>query len=518
MKTTPLHSSHARPAGGGALALAGVVLVVLLFGAFTAVLDWDVAAIALTALVPALLMFWDYRIGLALLILILPFENAQFLPKLGPLNALNVLILGVTLAFLLQAGVRRFTAKPLAVLVPPTLFWFYVVPLAVAVVFGSLHFKEMSAAYLVKTHPEGYKLTTYWASDWFKHLLLVAAACVLGSAVYAARSGRRWMAMFALAALVFVLAQFVLTAATGVSLEALQDSRAFFSYLGRQNNEAGVMLVTAFGPLLFMRGMVKSRGLRLALALLALSIVVAVLLTGSRGAFVAAGMVVLMYLLHFRRLRTAFAIGTLVVISVAVAPDAIQERLLRGLQSKQGIENIASRGDKLSAGRIYIWESLAPEIARSPIYGRGLMSTQWSRYVRSGAFDANHPHNLYLEILMDGGVYGAICMFVFYRWVWRSFRRLARDERFDPDVRGFFLGASAGFVGMLTYGLTNGHWYPAPEQVFFWLAIGLAIGYTRIAQELPAPVLVAPRRGARGRPRYRRTEPTWQPALPRTAR
>jgi O-antigen ligase len=505
------HVPQTQNSGGAsaALAVSGLALIVILFGASTAALDWNVQAVVLTALVPALLMFYDYRIGLALLIFILPFENAQFLPKIGPLNALNVLILGVVLSFLLQFGARALTARPLQMLVPRTVLLFYAVPVTVAAVIGTLHFKEMSAVYLLKTHPEGYKLTTYLVSDYFKHMLLVAVACVLGSAVYAAKSGRRWIIMMSVAVLVFVAAQVALTLATGISADQLQRTRAFFVYLGRQNNEAGVLLVTAFGPLLFMREMVRSRWLRFGLTLAVLAVIGGILLTGSRGAFVAAAVVVGLYLLHFRRLRAAFFVVTLVVVGMAVAPDAVQDRMLRGLQNQQSIE-VGGRGDVLTAGRIYIWENLAPEVARSPLYGRGLLSTQWSRYVRSGAFPANHPHNLYLEILMDAGIYGAICMFVFYRYAWRSFRRLGKDERFAPGVRGYFLGASAGLAGMLIYGLTNGHWFPAPEQVFFWLALGLAIGYTRIAQELPELVALKPVKSPR---RARRPVGRLEPAL-----
>jgi O-antigen ligase len=489
MKTAAAVSRpSASPAGVLLLGLA-----VVAFATSTAVLDWDVEAILLTALVPALLMFYDYRFGLALLIFILPFENAKLLPKLGPLNALNVLILGVVIAFLLQAAGRRFTARPLAVLVPRTLLLYYVVPLVIAVVVGSMHFKEISSIYLVKTHPDGYTLGNYWVSDFFKKGLLVAVACVLASTVYAARNGRRWIVMLTLASMVFVLAQVALVLATGVGADQLQRSRAFFIYLGRQNNEAGTMLVTAFAPVLFMREMVTAGRWRLALTVGALALIVGILLTGSRGAFVAMLAVVAMYLLHFRRLRTAFFVITVAVVGVALAPDAVQDRLLRGLENRR-IESLDSRSDELSAGRFFIWQSLAPEIARSPVYGRGLMSTQWSRFVRSGAFSASHPHNLYLEILMDIGIYGAICMFVVYRWAWKSFRRLAKDERFDPLVRGYFLGASAGLLGMLVYGIPGGHWYPAPEQVFFWLALGLAIGYSKVAADLPAPAMVAERK------------------------
>ena len=106
MHHVPKTPEHRRRRVGRLAVVRHSALVVILFGASTAALDWDVQAVVLTALVPALLMFYDYRLGLALLIFILPFENAQFLPKLGPLNALNVLILGVVMSFLLNAAAR----------------------------------------------------------------------------------------------------------------------------------------------------------------------------------------------------------------------------------------------------------------------------------------------------------------------------------------------------------------------------------------------------------------------------
>jgi O-antigen ligase len=518
MKTTMHHIPLTQNNAGGiaALALSGLALVVILFGTSTAVLDWDLQAIVLTALVPALLLLYDYRIGLALLIFILPFENAQILPKIGPLNALNVLILGVVLAFLLQVAMRKLTARPMAVLVPRTLFLYYVVPVTVAVIVGSFHFKEIGRLYVLNNFPDGYTLANYWVSHYFKHLLLVAVACVIASTVFEAGTGRKIILMALLAPMVFVVAQMIITAQSGLDAYRLQSARAFLVILGRQNNEAGVMLVTALGPMLFMREAVRGFWPRVALTLAAILVMIAIVLTGSRGAFVAMAAIIGLYLLHFRRLRTAFFVLTLAVGAVAIAPDAVQERLLRGLENRR-IESIGSRGDELTAGRVYVWQSLAPEIKRSPLYGRGLLSTQWSQYVRSGAFMANHPHNVYLEILMDAGIYGATCMFIFYRFVWRTFRRLGKDERLDPDVRSYFLGAWAGFVGMLVYGLTNGHWFPAPEQVFFWIAVGLAIGYTRFAERLPqpSPVSVAPRRGAL---RRRHTAGTLAPGTARAWR
>src|SRR4029079_7862517 len=133
----------------------------------------------------------------------------------------------VVLSFLFGAAMRSFTRRPLAVLVPRTLFLFYAIPVTVAVIVGTFHFNEISPSYLLAVHPDGYKLSNYWVSDYFKHMLLVASACVVASTVFDGRNGKRWITMLLLASLVFVVAQVALIAATGASVAQLQSSRTF---------------------------------------------------------------------------------------------------------------------------------------------------------------------------------------------------------------------------------------------------------------------------------------------------
>jgi O-antigen ligase len=175
--------------------------------------------------------------------------------------------------------------------------------------------------------------------------------------------------------------------------------------------------------------------------------------------------------------------------------------MLQGTQTRYSIVEAArGPGDEVTSGRIDIWRQLAPEVLRSPIFGRGLFSTQWSEYARTGGYWAAHPHNMYLGIAMDAGIVGVVVMFLFYRFVWRGFRRLGRDERLSPVMRGYFLGASAGLVGYLVFGLPNGFFHPSTDQLYLWVAIGLMVGYSAVLSERqPAPTSrpAAPQRPGR---------------------
>jgi O-antigen ligase len=237
---------------------------------------------------------------------------------------------------------------------------------------------------------------------------------------------------------------------------------------------------------------------RWALRIATLLVMGGVVLTFSRGAFMGLMLILVVYVLHFKRLKTAFIVITLLAVAAAFAPQAVWERLGRGLDERPKPGQY-TQTEELTAGRVYTWEHLIVEVPRSPLWGRGQLSSMWSGHAKNGLYAATHPHNLYLEILMDMGVIGAITMFIFYRFVWRSFRRLAVDPRLPGTLRGFFYGAWTGMLSMLVYGFSNGHYYPAPEQVFFWVAVGLAFGYTKWlagqpAASGPAPVPTGGRR------------------------
>ena len=133
--------------------------------------------------------------------------------------------------------------------------------------------------------------------------------------------------------------------------------------------------------------------------------------------------------------------------------------------------------DALTAGRVHGWTLLAPEVLESPWIGRGLGSTQWSAAVAAGLYRANHPHNIYLEVLMDLGLLGLAAM----AWAWwhvlRRLRLLAAEPGFTPELRAFFLGARWAALGALAMAATTAYYMPNAAQAFLWLGFGMAFAY-----------------------------------------
>jgi len=157
-------------------------------------------------------------------------------------------------------------------------------------------------------------------------------------------------------------------------------------------------------------------------------------------------------------------------VAAALAPDAIYRRLTYGFDS--------GTADAVSAGRIgEIWLPLVPDALQSPILGQGLDSIMWSHAMTSGQMlFVGHPHNAYLQAILDMGVVGLGLMIAYYWTVWRGFRALGSNAYLSPVMRGFFQGACAALVAFAVAGMTGGSLRPQPENVLLWIAIGIMYG------------------------------------------
>ena len=119
----------------------------------------------------------------------------------------------------------------------------------------------------------------------------------------------------------------------------------------------------------------------------------------------------------------------------------MQDRLGTGLRAGALGDTTQVEHDDLTAGRVHGWTLLAPEVLDSPWIGSGLGSTQWSAAVAAGLYRANHPHNIYLELLMDLGLLGFAAVAACYVFFMRRLRTLAAEPALDAELRSFFLGA-----------------------------------------------------------------------------
>lgn len=457
-----------------AIAVAAVVVALALAAGWAvAAIGLDMLVLCVSLAVCAVLLF-EYRIGVVLLIVLMPLSGSALFPHamlgvtgLNPLNLLLVATLGSLI-------VHRLHERKMDRAVPRPLWWLYIVPLLVAGAIGSRHVGEIVPGFYANNMIAFFDVPGYLRDMVIKPLLMVVYAVLVAAAV--TRSQRpQWLLLPALVSIWVMSGMavvFVLTGGMSLGQLAGSDQREFLSPLGMHANELGRLYTFAYALLLFGWAEARSAVLRPVLAASLALVVVALLLTFSRSAFVGQIIVSALFLLWRRRSAAPILLGLLVLAAVFALPTVFFERLTTGFGG--GLNAI-------SAGRIEgLWLPLLRDVASSPLYGHGLGSILWSQAMRQGGGGAvlgvTHPHSAYLQTLLDMGVLGLALLGAYFVHVWARLRRLAADAQLVPELRGFFTGACAGLLSLLIVALVDSSLTPKPEHALLWLAIGIAYG------------------------------------------
>jgi O-antigen ligase len=471
------------PTAGGNLAwaLAGALGVALLGAAWGfAVAIGEVNALLLcAAAIACLFVLLDFRVGVVLLILAMPVSASTVFPHqmfgitgLNPLNLVIVTTLFSYLAHALQRG-------GLAGFMPRRLFWLYLVPFVIAGLMGLRHVDEIPAVVFVGELVAYNNATGYVRDVILRPAFVVVFALLLGAAAARSLQPRRFLAPMMVSVWMMGLMVIGFVIASGADLSELSSgfARSFLSPLGVHANELGRLYAVAYALLLFPLVETRDFALRLALGATIVLLVVALALTFSRGAFVGFIVVNALFLLWRRSVFTWIAGAFLIALLAWKLPGAIGDRLTMGFGSDL---------NTITAGRMdEIWTPLMPTFWESPVFGQGLSSILWSAPLKAGQMlEVSHPHNAYLQTLLDMGVVGLVLLLAYFVPVWRKLRRLGEDPSLDPVERGIYAGAAAGMIGFAVAAFGGSSLTPAAEQCYLWFAIGLMYG--RLSQVRPA--------------------------------
>ena len=256
-----------------------------------------------------------------------------------------------------------------------------------------------------------------------------------------------------------------------VSLYAIfqmaQGQRASAPFEGKEGepNTLGgylVFMLSIVTGLLMTPGATRNRVVHLLLLLCGF---VALQATLSRSSFLAAGVVVLVFMVYISRRNPLLL--TLVLFGLMAtplwAPQSVKDRVLYTFTQKaQEGEQYRIGGVKVDTSttdRLRSWEQAVDAWKRSPLWGLG---------VTGGPFmDAMYP-----KLLADAGILGLVA-FVF---LMGSVYRLARsslDKIHIPYFRGITIGFLLGFVGMLIHGIGANTFIIVRIMEPFWLYAAL---------------------------------------------
>ena len=178
------------------------VLVAFALIAFAAGLGYALAYGELQAfflaasLVTSLAVLMDFRIGVVLLVVLLPLHGTQLFPfglmGIPGLNPLNLLIVSTAAAYLLRGG-------SLARLVPRPLLWLLAAPIVVGGAMGLAHFDQIAGFFFDTDLAVFETRTGYLQLFAFRPLLIIAVAMLLAVAVAQSQKPERFLVPMMLA-------------------------------------------------------------------------------------------------------------------------------------------------------------------------------------------------------------------------------------------------------------------------------------------------------------------------------
>ena len=452
------------------LLIAGLAVLGVVGGVALAVGEVDAVFVCLSVL-GCLAVLFDFRVGAVLLILLLPLEPTVYMPHsiagVTGLNPINLLEVATLLSFLFSRDTK------ISEFVPKRLFWLYLLPIMVGGLLGSQHVNEIPSTFF---DVGGVNFTDglgYLRDMLVKPLTMVLVALLVGAAV--ARSKKPEHFIIPIVASVWIMAlfaiQFVLFSNITLSQLSAAGERGFFSSIGVHANELGRLFAVAYALLIFVWWESKNAVLKVVLMATMAVLALALLLTFSRGAFLGFIIVNVLFLLWKFNMRSVALALLAAVVGLMFMPGAVYDRVMMGFGGGGNL-------DTVTAGRLDgIWLPLLPELFKSPVWGSGLGSTMWSNAMRNGLMLlVGHPHNAYMEAVLDMGLLGLGLIAAFYFHVWQKLRALGSNMYLTPEMRGFFQGAAAGLVAFAITNWAGSSLVPKPEYAFLWLAIGVMYG------------------------------------------
>lgn len=213
-------------------------------------------------------------------------------------------------------------------------------------------------------------------------------------------------------------------------------------------------------------------------AIIGAAIVVALgqALTGGRTGYATWALIgVALSVVRWRRLLPLIPIA---IICVVAFLPGVQDRMLQGFGGKQGNMIVATDTHEIFSGRTVAWPRVIEKIEEAPLfgYGRNAMVTTGLRDELMDDFGESfpHPHEAYLEQLLDNGIVGFLIVIPIYLLTLRRSYRLLLD-RTDPLVCAVGCAGFCLVLALFLGSFGSQTFYPREGAVGMWAAIGIML-------------------------------------------
>jgi O-antigen ligase len=222
----------------------------------------------------------------------------------------------------------------------------------------------------------------------------------------------------------------------------------------------------------------RTRRVQFLILVAAATIALGQALTGGRAGYVTWGLLgMTICLLRWPRFLPVIP---LTILAVIIFLPAVRERMLQGFAQGSGPVKTKTDAYEITSGRTIAWSYVIPKIYESPIFGYGRQAM-----IRTGTYQKimddhhggetfPHPHNAYLEMLLDNGLIGFVLVVPLYGIFFVFSFRVLRD-RTDP-IYAAVGGVCFSLVSaLLIAAMGSQSFYPREGSVGMWCAIGVML-------------------------------------------
>lgn len=243
--------------------------------------------------------------------------------------------------------------------------------------------------------------------------------------------------------------------------------RRFYSTLENPNLCATYLLMmTSYSGAFFL--FEKRRRQKGLLLLLTMGLVVCLALTYSRGAWISLLFILAVYGLEYD--KRLFALLLLVPVILFFYQGQVAVRFL----------SLFSAQDTSIGMRFTMWRNTLGMISDHPLLGCGwgayyLVYPDYDLLIRRAGVTIFHAHNMYLSVMANVGIPGAIAYFWFYfghiRYAWRVYRKSQ-----DTFYKAIGLGTIAAITAVAVNGIGDYTLFSIAVSMCFWalMAIGMS--------------------------------------------
>ena len=225
----------------------------------------------------------------------------------------------------------------------------------------------------------------------------------------------------------------------------------------------------------------KGFGKKLVTAVSGVAIILALVYTMSRGAWLGCIIGLLIFMLIYSRKTLVVCFFGLFCIPFLpiVLPDSIIKRFT----------SIGNMADSSTAYRVHIWQGcieLFKDFWASGIgVGKDVFAKIYPTYTLAGIESAPHSHNLFLQIAIELGIFGLIifilAMLSLASQAFTYFSKCRKDGKSQNGKSNRLTVAAAlcGVIAVAAQGMTDYVWYNYRIYLMFWLLAGLCAAGVR---------------------------------------